>query len=503
PPRPPPPSAGQGPEQDTDSSVRAAPSTAEGPGVNGGSVGAGAGGGPADQAPAGDGGGSGPANDAIPDPADGVTIMSSGVGGVGGGGGAAGPLELFLARGEKLPVVLLTCDRHELLEETIKSLRNVRGMDMSTVMVLQDGTNDKVAAVVREQNLYLKQNTQAPGLRGGPKPGDNGAKRIAMHYKFALQYAFERRPQAPAVVIVEDDLLFSPDFLEYLETNAPVLERDPTTLVLSAWNDNGYAGRVSDKAELKRTQYFPGLGWLLTRKLFDELGPKWPREHWDHWLRDPKQHQGRECVYPEVPRTYHNGVRGTFMDQAMHDRLFKNIWHNQDASFSWKSAQGGGGGGGSPPGYAKSMTKNYERRMEARIASARHINNLNDLPTSSTPQENEQLVMWYTLQQTEEPPARRGGKPNPHPFKPLSDVFGIWHEYRRGEHSGMHSLRYWDAHVMLINAAKSPYVKFKPDGLVPAPMNALRGELSHVGPLVKTPAERAAMSCDDVCAAKA
>ncbi|CAN0428795.1 unnamed protein product, partial [Ectocarpus fasciculatus] len=130
----------------------------------------------------------------------------------------------------------------------------------------------QVAALVREQQLYLKQNTQAPGLRGGgPKPGDNGARRIAMHYKFALQHAFERRPQAPAVVIVEDDLLFSPDFLEYLETNAPVLERDPTTLVLSAWNDNGYAGRVSDKAELKRTQYFPGLGWLLTRKLFDEV----------------------------------------------------------------------------------------------------------------------------------------------------------------------------------------------------------------------------------------
>ena len=46
------------------------------------------------------------------------------------------------------------------------------------------------------------------------------------------------------MVIVEDDLLFSPDFLEYLEANAPVLERDPTTFVLSAWNDNGYKGRV-------------------------------------------------------------------------------------------------------------------------------------------------------------------------------------------------------------------------------------------------------------------
>lgn len=44
---------------------------------------------------------------------------------------------------------------------------------------------------------------------------------------------------------MEDDLLFSPDFLEYFEYNAPILEQDPTTLVLSAWNDNGYKGLVS------------------------------------------------------------------------------------------------------------------------------------------------------------------------------------------------------------------------------------------------------------------
>ncbi|CAN0094972.1 unnamed protein product [Sphacelaria rigidula] len=51
--------------------------------------------------------------------------------------------------------------------------------------------------------------------------------------------------KAPGVIIVEDDLLFSPDFLEYFEYNAPILEQDPTTLVLSAWNDNGYKGLVS------------------------------------------------------------------------------------------------------------------------------------------------------------------------------------------------------------------------------------------------------------------
>lgn len=47
---------------------------------------------------------------------------------------------------------------------------------------------------MREHGLYLKQNTVTPRLRGGAKAGEDGARRIAMHYKFALDHAFGRRP---------------------------------------------------------------------------------------------------------------------------------------------------------------------------------------------------------------------------------------------------------------------------------------------------------------------
>ena len=70
----------------------------------------------------------------------------------------------------------------------------------------------------------------------------DGAKRIASHYKFALGHIFSARPEAPAAIIVEDDFLFSPDFLDYFMAVAPILEHDPTTYVLSAWNDNGLKG---------------------------------------------------------------------------------------------------------------------------------------------------------------------------------------------------------------------------------------------------------------------
>ncbi|CAM9760283.1 unnamed protein product [Pylaiella littoralis] len=410
-------------------------------------------------------------------------------------------METFLAEGGKLPIVLLTCNREELLGHTIESLRSVRGLDMNDVMVLQDGTDSQVEALVRKEGLYLEQNTRTPGLRGGPKAGDDGAERIAMHYRFSLDHVFGSRPEAPGVVIVEDDLLFSPDFLEYMEVNAPILERDPTTLVLSAWSDNGYRRRVSDMAELKRTSFFPGLGWLLSRKLFEELRPKWPKTHWDHWLRDKKQYKKRECVFPEVPRTYHNGIKGTFMSQKMHDQLFKNIDYNVDPSFSWIPPPGVGGANSAPPPvYAKGILANYESRVEARIQQARHINDLDNLPTSSATRKGEQVVMWYTLKKTEATSDKK-----PPPFKPLADFFGLWHEYRRGEHNGMHAFRYdGDSHVMIINAAMSPYARFKPAGLLPAPINALRGGLveAEVGMQV-TPGDSALLSCDDICSTKA
>ena len=53
----------------------------------------------------------------------------------------------------------------------------------------------------------------------------------------------------------------------------------------SSWNDDGFDYLVKSPYALRRTGFFPGLGWLMTRALWRELRPKWPPEHWDHWLR--------------------------------------------------------------------------------------------------------------------------------------------------------------------------------------------------------------------------
>ena len=200
----------------------------------------------------------------------------------------------YIDRGRKIPVVMMTCNRANLLRTTLASLFSVKGISRENVLVLQDGTNQEVEAVVRDHNLQLVQHSPSQ-LRNA-----DGATRIAKHYKYALTTAFDHFPSAPAVIVAEDDLLFSPDFLEYFEQVAPILDVDPSTFLVSAWNDNGYKGKVDDPYALRRTEFFPGLGWLLPRKLYkQELEDKWPSEHWDHWLRSYPINKGREIIYPK------------------------------------------------------------------------------------------------------------------------------------------------------------------------------------------------------------
>jgi alpha-1,3-mannosyl-glycoprotein beta-1,2-N-acetylglucosaminyltransferase len=52
-----------------------------------------------------------------------------------------------------------------------------------------------------------------------------------------------------------------------------------------------------------RSDFFPGLGWMMLRTLWLELGAKWPEAFWDDWIRDKNQRRDRACLRPEISRT--------------------------------------------------------------------------------------------------------------------------------------------------------------------------------------------------------
>lgn len=149
-----------------------------------------------------------------------------------------------------------------------------------------------------------------------------GYYHIARHYRFALNHTFYTLGHQ-AAIMVEDDLDVASDFFEYFLGTYSLLKKDPSIWCVSAWNDNGKAALIDQQRPemLHRTDFFPGLGWMMRRAMWDELQPKWPEAFFDDWLRNPDQTKGRVCIRPEISRTITFGKvgvsKGLFFDMHL------------------------------------------------------------------------------------------------------------------------------------------------------------------------------------------
>jgi len=174
----------------------------------------------------------------------------------------------------------------------------------------------RMEAAVRMHSAMAIQIWHKPA----PDPSQVAAKsmtlavsKISEHFRYALTEAFDHHGFEYAIFL-ENDLTVSPDFLWYFRITAPLLQEDPTLFCVSAWNDNGFRGVAWNERRLFRTDYFPGLGWMIRNDTWAKLRSMWPRfpsTGWDHWLRHGSGLRPRECVVPEVSRTHHFGMQGT------------------------------------------------------------------------------------------------------------------------------------------------------------------------------------------------
>ena len=306
-----------------------------------------------------------------------------------------------------------------------------------------------VAAVVAEFGVMHK-------AKRPPLVPLDGAQHIARTYKFALTRAFEDVfPDAPAVLVVEDDLVVSKDFFDYFSAVAPALERDDSLFVASAWNDNGFA-KHGDPGAVRRTGWFPGLGWLLPRKLWEtELHPQWPDGHWDHWMRSDEVARGRECVYPVVNRASHESEYGTFLDSWHDKRYFKPIVR-QRSRFDWPS-----------DAWRSVLSDVYEDRVRGLLAAAEHVSDVNAAVVGSALDTTTPLALWFDFEENDDAPPGAADAWAPPPFVCVSEPFDLWHESRRGDHRGVHEVVGAAGRPVLLVKAPVAYDSLRPDGLTP------------------------------------
>jgi alpha-1,3-mannosyl-glycoprotein beta-1,2-N-acetylglucosaminyltransferase len=243
------------------------------------------------------------------------------------------------------PLLIFTCSRAQYLRETLADVLKYVSSDCTMgcpVVVSQDGTDADVTAVIRDYQAQFVERKGVPLIHLVHKSAvrhGNAYQALAVHYGWALQQVMTGRANVKGkdsilpqrVIILEEDLHVAPDFFDYFAAMAPILDADTTLLAVSAFNDNGFRETVLDASRVLRSDFFPGLGWMMTRHLWtSELQVKWaPNGYWDDWLREPVQRQGRHILHPEVSRTFHFGTSGG-ASQNLFGNLLSKVWLNNE-----------------------------------------------------------------------------------------------------------------------------------------------------------------------------
>ncbi|XP_032103328.1 protein O-linked-mannose beta-1,2-N-acetylglucosaminyltransferase 1 isoform X1 [Sapajus apella] len=217
-----------------------------------------------------------------------------------------------------VPVAVIAGNRPNYLYRMLRSLLSAQGVSPQMITVFIDGYYEEPMDVVALFGLR--------GIQHTPISIKNA--RVSQHYKASLTATFNLFPEAKFAVVLEEDLDIAVDFFSFLSQSIHLLEEDDSLYCISAWNDQGYEHTAEDPALLYRVETMPGLGWVLRRSLYkEELEPKWPTPEklwdWDMWMRMPEQRRGRECIIPDISRSYHFGIVGLNMNGYFHEAYFK------------------------------------------------------------------------------------------------------------------------------------------------------------------------------------
>jgi hypothetical protein len=230
-------------------------------------------------------------------------------------------------------ILVLVYNRVNYFRQCIAALRALPEFPQYKLVISQDGNDQQMTNAINEVKASIATMIHIRHAHP-PKPYEEAGVLffIASHYKFALDSVFNMG--LSHVIVLEDDLLVSPDFLRMFEALAPILDRDPSVLCISSFNDNGFGHLHLPPNLFLRTRYFPGLGWMIRSDVWIELSPKFPLEAWDHWMRIDSQHKGRDCIIPYLSRNRNIGEEGSTVESGIFERL-KKMPRNEDATVTY------------------------------------------------------------------------------------------------------------------------------------------------------------------------
>ncbi|CAL4087880.1 unnamed protein product, partial [Meganyctiphanes norvegica] len=226
---------------------------------------------------------------------------------------------------DQMPLVIVTANKPYHLYRLVRNLDNVLGSKETPKLVVIDGLHEETFHLCRL--LHLDIVVHRP--QGTPKE----VTRTNMAIRFALFTVFNHFPEARLAIVLEDDLLLSPDLLSFFHQTASVLQSDPSLYgVVNAFGQNSFPNTASDPTAVLRADMYPQYGWMATRAWAEEVLPLWVKEEsgndWDWLLFNEDVRKGRHVLVPEVSRTAHAGTAGQHVTGWEQLNYFNGRLHN-------------------------------------------------------------------------------------------------------------------------------------------------------------------------------
>lgn len=226
-------------------------------------------------------------------------------------------------------ISIVAYNRPDYLREVVSALAVCRGVDKYTVMFFLEPVNSEVAVVAQEfASLGVAARTV---IHVNP---------IVFGFPHNLRQAVETGfTQGDFVILIEDDIVFAPDALEYFEWARTTYAHDPNVFTVSAYGDIGHSPNATatlnspqEDYVVARRSHFTPWGWGIWANRFAEMAHIYTG--WDAQMnfRFPHIHKGpdysdasfghglrkeRKEVFPLLSRANNIGFEG-----GIHARLF-------------------------------------------------------------------------------------------------------------------------------------------------------------------------------------
>lgn len=146
------------------------------------------------------------------------------------------------------------------------------------------------------------------------------------HYEKALKTIWKIYPNKDKLIVIEEDLILSPDFLYTLALQSEIFRKDETIHGIQMWNPNSYDIVNGSNELIYRVNQFFGLGYLIRRSFYEKYIQKsfascCSKRVWDLWIFD----ETTTFLMPDVSRVF----RKPFDSNRVQDKHLQELFNRK------------------------------------------------------------------------------------------------------------------------------------------------------------------------------